>query len=117
MAEKLQVSSTATPPSGAKSSSAPSEKYSIEEGRVVADKDADAAAHFALDGNVSIDETTDKRIRHMVDWHIIPWMFGLYLLQQLDKTSLSYAAIMGIRDDLSLTTGQYAWYVPQLFSL
>ncbi len=32
-----------------------------------------------------------------------------YMFQFLDKSCLSYAAILGIREDLSLTTSDYSW--------
>ena len=86
----------------------PSGTFSVEKGRVNV-ADADTALHFVSCENVPVDEATDERIRKTIDWHIIPWMFGLYLLQYLDKTSLSYAAIMGIKSDLSLNDAQYAW--------
>lgn len=83
---------------------------SIEDGVVKAiDKDADAALQFLSQGTIHIDEETDKRIRRTIDWHIMPWMFGIYMLQYLDKTSLTYAAVMGIRPDLNINSVQYPW--------
>ncbi|KAH8886578.1 putative vitamin H transporter [Thozetella sp. PMI_491] len=39
----------------------------------------------------------------------MPMVFGIYLLQLMDKNSLSFAAIMGIKDDAHLTPSQYSW--------
>lgn len=48
-------------------------------------------------------------------------MCFVFFLQYLDKQSLSYAAVFGLRDDLALTSSQYSWtssifYVGQLVS-
>lgn len=80
-------------------------------------KDADAALQFLSQGAIHIDEATDKRIRRTIDWHIMPWMFGIYMLQYLDKTSLTYAAVMGIRPDLNINAVQYPWYVTTVYPL
>lgn len=87
-----------------------SKEDSIEDGVLKPiGKDADAALQFVSRGAIYIDEATDKRIRSTIDWNIMPWMFGLYCLQYLDKTSLTYAAVMGIRADLNLNAAQYPW--------
>lgn len=72
-------------------------------------KDADVALHFTSGGAIFIDETTDKRIRSTIDWHIMPWMFALYTLQYIDKVSLSFAVVMGARSDLGINAVQYPW--------
>jgi ACS family allantoate permease-like MFS transporter len=83
---------------------------SMEEGIFVKDiKGGDAALQYVTGEIIEIDPETDKRILSKIDWHLLPWMFGLYMLQYLDKTALSYAAIMGIQKDNHLTTSQYAW--------
>jgi ribosomal protein S25 len=74
-----------------------------------ASKAADAALQYVHEQAVEIDEETDKRIRHKIDRHILPWMCTLYLLQYMDKVTLSYAAVMGIKEDTHLTALQYSW--------
>lgn len=39
----------------------------------------------------------------------MPMVFSVYLLQLMDKNSLSFAAVMGIRTDTNLTPSQYSW--------
>lgn len=52
-----------------------------------------------------------------VDWHIMPWLCGIYLLQFLDKLLLNYAAAMGIKENLkgnefaNLSTMFYGAYI------
>lgn len=82
---------------------------SIEDGEMkTVGKDADAALQY-VGRAIHVDKATDKRIRRTIDWHIMPWMFGVYMLQYLDKTSLTYAAVMGVRTDLNINSVQYPW--------
>jgi hypothetical protein len=52
--------------------------------------------------NVQVDEATSKRLRHMINKRVLIVMVGTYFLQSLDKNAISYAAIMGIREDAHL---------------
>lgn len=71
---------------------------------------ADAALTFAAHPSaVRIDAAADRRVRRRIDRHLLPWMCGLYLLQYLDKTTLSYASSMGIVADAGLSAAQYSW--------
>lgn len=70
----------------------------------------DAALAFAAEcPAVPIDEATDRRVRRKIDRNLLPWMCGLYLLQYLDKTTLSYASSMGITADTGMSAAQYSW--------
>jgi hypothetical protein len=40
---------------------------------------------------------------------LLPIMILSYLFQFLDKSALGYTAIMGLRNDLSMTGSQYSW--------
>ncbi|KAL2802088.1 major facilitator superfamily domain-containing protein [Aspergillus granulosus] len=51
----------------------------------------------------------EKALVKKIDRHILPLMFGAYMLQFLDKTSLGYTAIFGLREDLKLVGNQYSW--------
>ncbi|RAH58935.1 MFS general substrate transporter [Aspergillus piperis CBS 112811] len=50
-----------------------------------------------------------KKVLRRIDMRIMPLVLGLYTLQLLDKNSLSYAALMGIKEDTRLTGNQYDW--------
>lgn len=52
---------------------------------------------------------TQKRLLRSIDWHILPMMCLVYGLNYLDKTTLSYASVMGLEQDLHLTSRQYSW--------
>ncbi|KAM0549175.1 hypothetical protein ACHAPJ_009484 [Fusarium lateritium] len=51
----------------------------------------------------------DKRILRKADLHLLPIMAAAYLFQFLDKTALSYTAILGLREDLKLQGEDYSW--------
>ncbi|OKL55455.1 hypothetical protein UA08_09276 [Talaromyces atroroseus] len=50
-----------------------------------------------------------KRVLRKIDMRIMPMVLGVYLLQLMDKNSLSFAAIMGIKTDAHLNSSQYSW--------
>lgn len=78
------------------------EKEVSEEGSSVMklDKGADEAGAFvgAAHG-VAIDDETNRAILRKIDFRLMPIMSGLYLLQYLDKVTLSYAAVMDLMED------------------
>ena len=52
--------------------------------------------------SLQVDEATCKRLRHTINKRVLIAIVGIYLLQSLDKNAVSYAAIMGIREDAHL---------------
>ncbi|KIW23309.1 uncharacterized protein PV07_11518 [Cladophialophora immunda] len=63
----------------------------------------------ADDLHVPIDEAEEKKLIRKVDFLILPLIAVNYAFFYIDKTTLSYAAIFGIRDDLNLHGTQYSW--------
>ncbi|GES66199.1 MFS allantoate transporter [Aspergillus terreus] len=75
-------------------------------------KDADEAlkALQELHGEtIELDEATNKRLLRIIDWRMMPIMCFVYGMNYLDKTTLSYASVMGIKDDINLKGDQYQW--------
>lgn len=56
---------------------------------------------------IEIDEATNKRLLRRIDWNLMPIMCIVYGLNFLDKTTISYASIMGLKDDLGLQGDDY----------
>ncbi|KAM3419862.1 hypothetical protein BST61_g3191 [Cercospora zeina] len=56
-----------------------------------------------------IDPIEEKRVVRKIDFMIIPYLAVCYAFFYIDKTTLSYAAIFGIREDLNLVGTQYSW--------
>lgn len=71
----------------------------------------DKALDFLASHHVAFDPHSPeaKRVLRKIDMKIMPIAFTLYLLQLLDKNSLSFAAIMGIKDEAHISAFQYSW--------
>ncbi|KAF7588122.1 hypothetical protein BBP40_006155 [Aspergillus hancockii] len=64
---------------------------------------------YAGQGQVEIDEATNKRLKTMIDRRVLVIMIFTYFLQALDKGTMSFASIMGIREDNKLKSQEYSW--------
>ncbi|KAJ5084462.1 hypothetical protein NUU61_009041 [Penicillium alfredii] len=61
----------------------------------------------------------NARVLRKIDLRLLPILLGIYFLQQLDKSTLSYASVFGIIEKAHLHGQQYSWlgsvvYVAQL---
>ncbi|KAF5019162.1 hypothetical protein F66182_8841 [Fusarium sp. NRRL 66182] len=68
-----------------------------------------------------IDPEEERKLVRKLDRVIMPLMAVVYFFQYLDKGSVNYAAIFGLREDLKLTGHEFSWvvslfYVGQLAS-
>ncbi|KAL2432661.1 putative transporter [Exophiala dermatitidis] len=66
-------------------------------------------ARYASAAPIEISEAENKRLRRMIDMRVLAIMVPTYFLQALDKGTMSFASIMGIRKDLHLHSQQYSW--------
>ena len=82
-------------------------------------KDADEALNFlenhpraveiAEEGNAILEDPVQlKKLVRKIDLTIAPLLAAVYFLQFLDKTTLSYTAVMGIREDTHLKGQDYS---------
>ncbi|KAL9098307.1 MAG: hypothetical protein Q9163_006011 [Psora crenata] len=72
--------------------------------------DADEALKAFGEGEViHVDKATSKRLLRQVDLHVMPLLCVVYGLNYLDKTTLSYASVMGMKKDIHLTGDDYQW--------
>ena len=58
---------------------------------------------------VTIDKETHRRLLRQIDRNLLPVMCIVYGLNYLDKTTISYASIMGLEEELGLTKNNYQW--------
>ncbi|OCL11192.1 MFS general substrate transporter [Glonium stellatum] len=89
-------------------------------------KDVDAlnAAHIekinsAWEDGSPINSELDKRITRKFDKHIVPWLFGLWLLAFIDRSNIGNARIDGLATDLNLGADKFnialaVFYVPYI---
>lgn len=64
-----------------------------------------------------VDAAEEKKLIRKVDWTILPLIAVNYAFFYIDKTTLSYAAIFGIKDDLNLHGTQYSWLSSKLLTI
>lgn len=73
------------------------------------------AAQILIEGNSILEDPVQlRRLVRKIDLTIAPLLAAVYFLQFLDKTTISYAAVMGIRKDTHLV-GQDFSNVSMLF--
>ena len=66
-----------------------------------------------------LDPALDLRLTRKFDLHIVPWLFGLWLLAFIDRSNIGNAKIDGLTEDLHLTGNEYnsalaIFYVPYI---
>ncbi|OLN86532.1 putative transporter C757.13-like protein 4 [Colletotrichum chlorophyti] len=57
----------------------------------------------------SIDQAEEKRVLRKIDMRILPLLGICYFFYYVDKTTLSYAAIFGLKEGLNLKGEEYSW--------
>jgi len=67
------------------------------------------ASEIAIEGTAILEDPIQlKKLVHKIDFTIAPLLAAVYFLQFLDKTTLSYTAVMGIRKDTHLVGQDYS---------
>ncbi|KAL4793112.1 major facilitator superfamily domain-containing protein [Aspergillus venezuelensis] len=51
----------------------------------------------------------NKRVLRRIDLRLLPILLGIYFLQQLDKSTLSYGSVFGLIEDANLVGQEYSW--------
>jgi hypothetical protein len=62
-------------------------------------------AKYAQAAAIEISPDENKRLKHMIDKRVLTVMVFTYFLQALDKGTMSFSSIMGIREDAHLDPG------------
>lgn len=72
-------------------------------------EDHPRALEIAQEGNAILEDPVQlKKLVRKIDLTIAPLLAAVYFLQFLDKTTLSYTAVMGIRQDTHLVGQDYS---------
>lgn len=100
------------PPYDLEKSGEAAPKESSEVGGIVlkhADRnDADEALKIFAEGEViTLTPEEEKRLLRKIDWNLMPLLCLVYGLNYLDKTTLSYASIMGLKVGLPTPLSRY----------
>lgn len=81
-------------------------------GRLSQDKHKqDKALELIEDKGRSTILTADNnfKVLRKIDLRLLPLLLGIYFLQQLDKSTLSYASVFGLIEDANLKGQEYSW--------
>lgn len=89
------------------------EAHSVEDDKMknnIVVKDGDEALKFLAAESTAgeLSDVDEKALVRKIDWMILPLMWCCYCLQYLDKTLINYAAVMGLYEDASINTDQFA---------
>ncbi|KAL9084400.1 MAG: hypothetical protein Q9159_005234 [Coniocarpon cinnabarinum] len=99
---------------------------SSADGSPIKDKDELVPEHLEKTGTLSsvddvseLDRTARKRLDRRFDKHILPWLFGLWLLAFIDRSNIGNARIDGLADDLHLNEDKFnitlaVFYIPYI---
>lgn len=66
-------------------------------------------AQYVSDTRIEISPEKNAELLRKIDKRILVIMVTTYFLQAIDKGTLSFSSIMGIRDDTNLTGQDYSW--------
>ncbi|KAJ0387024.1 hypothetical protein COL922a_003175 [Colletotrichum nupharicola] len=69
--------------------------------------DNEIAEYAYATGAIVITEEENKRLKRLIDRRVLPIMVVTYFLQALDKGTMSFSSIMGIRDDIPILKQNY----------
>ena len=69
------------------------------------------------DGALEISDALDRRITRKFDWHLLPFLFGLWLLAFIERSNIGNARIDGLTEDLHMDGDKFnialaVFYVP-----
>lgn len=59
--------------------------------------------------DLQTDPAEIKRVLRKVDYRIVPILVITYMLQYLDKNSINFASVYGLKDGTHLEGQDYAW--------
>ncbi|KAL4965120.1 allantoate permease family MFS transporter [Aspergillus stella-maris] len=81
----------------------------VSKGEVFDDKDVDPALRLTGGAVVEFTPEEEKSVLRSIDFHMLPLMCWVYMIQFADKTTLNYASVMGLQTDTNLVGNQYSW--------
>ncbi|KAF7999337.1 hypothetical protein HF325_006013 [Metschnikowia pulcherrima] len=77
---------------------------------VVIDGDVDEAIAYAeIDEAFEVDPEEDKKLLRKIDFYLLPLICLTYCVQFMDKQTISYGSVLGLRTDLKMVGDQYSW--------
>ena len=69
----------------------------------------DAYEFYRRQDATNVDPQEARQVLRKIDWHILPLLMGTYLLQYLDKSTVNFASVFGLRQGTNLHGQDYSW--------
>lgn len=82
---------------------------SVKAGTIDDTSTAEVLALFRDVDRTEISPEDEALIRRKVDLLLMPLLCITYALQSIDKNTISYAAVFGLREDLGLKGTEFSW--------
>lgn len=60
-------------------------------------------------GSTILTPENNSRVLRKIDLRLLPILLAVYFLQQVDKSTLSYASVFGLIEDVGLKGQEYSW--------
>ncbi|EHK97936.1 putative Uncharacterized transporter [Glarea lozoyensis 74030] len=73
------------------------------------DGDIALNAFAGHEGVIVLTPEAEKKLLRKIDWNLMPMLCVVYGLNYLDKTTLSYASVMGLQKAIHLKGDNYQW--------
>ncbi|KAI4526357.1 MFS general substrate transporter [Schizophyllum commune Loenen D] len=83
------------------------ESTSAEKDVVVTAEPLNEKDAYRADASLEASGIDERKLMRKVDWHVIPWLALLYLLNFLDRGNVGNAKLYGLEKDLGITDRQY----------
>ncbi|CAH6723254.1 allantoate permease [[Candida] jaroonii] len=75
----------------------------------------DAFKYAKLTKGLELTPELDRKLRRKADIYVLPLICVAYAMQFLDRSTTSYGAIMGLREDLKMVGDQYNWLMTTVY--
>lgn len=85
---------------------------SFKSGTIDDTLDASTAQAIALYHEVDqreVNPEAERALRWKIDLRLMPLLCLTYALQSIDKNTISYAAVFGIREEIGLQRTEFSW--------
>lgn len=76
---------------------------------VIESKEVDTAGQLTAGREITFTPEEAARIRRKIDWHLMPLMCVLYMMQFADKTTLGQSAILGLFEGTHIDQNKFNW--------
>ncbi|KAI1123828.1 major facilitator superfamily domain-containing protein [Nemania abortiva] len=75
----------------------------------------DELSSYATEPPIQIDDETNKKLFWAINKRVLVCMLGTYFCQSLDKGTIGFASVQGIREDAHLVGSQFNWLGTALY--